>query len=74
MKHIAFLSVLLSALLGAYLYGAMLIVLKDAVPLEEVTIEIPKLPKYNFKWETCLKQFPNITEHGQAMKCYRTDI
>ncbi len=46
----------------------------DATELQEVTIEIPKLPELTFQQLYCNTKFPGVTQAGPHLKCLRTDI
>jgi len=74
MKHsISFYLLVVLTLFMAWGYYSLERKLIDAVSLKEITVPLKKI-HYNFKWKTCLKQFPDITEHGKAHICYRKDI
>ena len=57
---------------GYYWFEAKLI---DAVPLDEIEVEIKKKTELPRAYLFCKHKFPDITEHGKMMLCYRrTDI
>ncbi len=64
----------LIVLLGLFIYDDFKTRLVEAIRLNEITVEVQKLPDFTFHQWYCNNKYPDVTQAGPHLKCLRTDI
>ncbi len=60
--------------LAAFLFNKFETKLIDAVPLNEITVEVKKRPDFTVHQWYCNNKYGKVTQAGPHLKCLRTDI